>query len=168
VDVIGNCKFLEALIMVNATRTKETAVPREYAFKVCKVLRNLASVDGLKNPFGTIRPPKNKLPAMMKIAESMQSDQLAAVQQEETETSMSPAVPANNNQSPGERRRYTKLTSFINSVSTVYDLYDLSNVYKNVQNIGTEASWEILYRPRTETDTPPSNPRDSTTFVRYG
>jgi hypothetical protein len=37
---------------------KETAIPREYAFKVCKEIRWLVTIDDLKNPFGTDAPKK--------------------------------------------------------------------------------------------------------------
>lgn len=43
---------LEQIYLEHVTKTRETAVPREYAFQVCKAMRYLHSVDGIKNPFG--------------------------------------------------------------------------------------------------------------------
>jgi hypothetical protein len=78
-DVLSTLPALETLVMINATRSKETAIPREYAFKVCKVLRNLLTVDGLKNPFGTValrKPQLKRAPTIMRIAQSMQESEM--------------------------------------------------------------------------------------------
>jgi len=162
-DAISNCKSLETLVMANSTKTKDTSNPRDYAFKVCKQLRNVLTVDGLKNPFGTMRGPRSRAPATMQMAEALTVDELAAVQQEENESAQQSQQPVTQPQpgAPGQSadRR-----------SNTYDLYgmDLSTMYKDVPNIGTDASWEILYRPRTESmavDTPGN--RDSN-VIRYG
>eukprot|EP01114_Cavostelium_apophysatum_P010445 TRINITY_DN2416_c0_g1_i11.p1 TRINITY_DN2416_c0_g1~~TRINITY_DN2416_c0_g1_i11.p1 ORF type:complete len:2801 (+),score=908.52 TRINITY_DN2416_c0_g1_i11:43-8445(+) len=71
-NALIHCKSLEILVLIHSTGNKETAIPREYAFKVCKELRSLSHVDGLKNPFGqgTVSKKKHlmRLDSTIKVA----------------------------------------------------------------------------------------------------
>eukprot|EP00027_Filamoeba_sp_ATCC50430_P016759 CAMPEP_0168569714 /NCGR_PEP_ID=MMETSP0413-20121227/16321_1 /TAXON_ID=136452 /ORGANISM="Filamoeba nolandi, Strain NC-AS-23-1" /LENGTH=833 /DNA_ID=CAMNT_0008602261 /DNA_START=610 /DNA_END=3111 /DNA_ORIENTATION=- len=92
-NILQHCKQLDTLVLLNATKSKETALPREYAFKVCKALRQLTSVDGLKNPFGTIAPNRNKkkisrIPTVMKLADGLVAS---------TEELLNAPIPSNEN-----------------------------------------------------------------------
>jgi len=58
-EYIAPCTTLETLFLINSTKDKkQSSIPKDYAFKVCKILRFLMFVDGLKNPFGTIAQRK--------------------------------------------------------------------------------------------------------------
>eukprot|EP01087_Luapelamoeba_hula_P021301 TRINITY_DN741_c0_g1_i1.p1 TRINITY_DN741_c0_g1~~TRINITY_DN741_c0_g1_i1.p1 ORF type:complete len:1692 (+),score=255.49 TRINITY_DN741_c0_g1_i1:147-5222(+) len=50
--ILGNCRALKFLLMKNSTEDKAfTAKPKIYLRKVCGVLRQLETLDGLPNPF---------------------------------------------------------------------------------------------------------------------
>jgi len=72
-DCVSKLKDLSTLSIVHSTKGKETAVPREYAFQLFKVLKQLQSCDGINNPFGSksSRHKPRKQPTQMTISETL-------------------------------------------------------------------------------------------------
>jgi len=138
-DVLNGLPSLEILVMVNATKSKETALPREYAFKVCKVLRNLLTVDGLKNPFGTLalRKPAQlkRIPTSMKLAETQPQPEIS-------ESAPGQNLLRYDEQEPRDRPQSTYM-------------FDVASIYKDIQ-VG-QASWDILYKPQAPSEAPAEN-----------
>lgn len=86
---------LETLNLEHVTKTRETAVPREYAFSVCKVLRHLHTLDGIKNPFGAPIERKKKVEKKEKTSSS---DRKAARVRSEMKLQISGPLPPMNPQ----------------------------------------------------------------------
>eukprot|EP01117_Protostelium_nocturnum_P019432 TRINITY_DN842_c0_g1_i1.p1 TRINITY_DN842_c0_g1~~TRINITY_DN842_c0_g1_i1.p1 ORF type:complete len:2518 (-),score=1170.22 TRINITY_DN842_c0_g1_i1:41-7594(-) len=61
-DVIKHCPKLEHVVLLKSTAGKETHLVKDYAFNLFKVLKNMVTIDGMKNPFATVakRQPKGR------------------------------------------------------------------------------------------------------------
>lgn len=72
VEVLKGCPNLESVVLLLSTQGKETAVVKDYAFDLFKKLKGLVTVDGMKNPFGTVANRREPVRSRMSIARPME------------------------------------------------------------------------------------------------
>ncbi|PRP78118.1 class VII unconventional myosin [Planoprotostelium fungivorum] len=125
-QVLKDCPKLESIVLLLSTAGKETALVKDYAFDLFKKLKNMVTIDGMKNPFGTV---KRKMPTPIR---------------------MSVSKPMEHSPIPSRARSTTVSTEDVDtSLQSMYERN--SHIRSNIAELNRGESVQDLFRARSGT-----------------